>query len=588
VYVFQPYQLALGLIARWSWTEPIVALIKFRAFLAPLALVLLYSLIRSLTLTRVEASSAFLVVLLFVVLDMNTWEWNSLFPFVRRGGVGAGICVPAMLVLCLIATRRVHDPDVHRVRRLALLTAPIMLLASLATHPLEMFTLLCFLVGMTCTILVGLDRTGARRQAVLLMLLLSAATGAYAFVQARFVPYVAEYERQDKVSLRAELIELVQQPTTAIAGGPTEARQVLSRTVPETSALVGGIPALALAVLRAPATAAMLALGIVPLALSYASPAGYIVIKLLTSVETARDVNAYFSLLGLVSLAIGLTALAQAGLHAATTRHGVGRLVATSAAGSLVIWAAWMWGERGIREFANRTATQPEFLLMVAVIILAVVLVTATLQQQPLLGPAPVPWLTALATLCLAVPFAIPEWGFGGIFAKRDSVSIIEKFERARASPSVLEWPAYYEDLKQSIAPALPVPRRVIDALRRDIPPRQVVLADPRYSCALVVLIDAYCINPYSIYGHYYQPAARYHAEYVSVGENDVPVHPFFNTSRFLTSPEERLLREYRVAYVLADPTYANTIASKVHEIAGGASVEFDVDGYQLYKVGGS
>jgi hypothetical protein len=115
-----------------------------------------------------------------------------------------------------------------------------------------------------------------------------------------------------------------------------------------------------------------------------------------------------------------------------------------------------------------------------------------------------------------------------------------------------------------------------------------VVLADPRYSCALVVLIDAYCINPYSIYGHYYQPAARYHAEYVSVGENDVPVHPFFNTSRFLTSPEERLLREYRVAYVLADPTYANTIASKVHEIAGGASVEFDVDGYQLYKVGGS
>ena len=49
VYVFQPYQLALGVVARWSGTEPIVALIKFRAFLAPLALVLLYGLVRSLT-----------------------------------------------------------------------------------------------------------------------------------------------------------------------------------------------------------------------------------------------------------------------------------------------------------------------------------------------------------------------------------------------------------------------------------------------------------------------------------------------------------------------------------------------------------
>jgi hypothetical protein len=586
VYVFQPYQLALGLIARWSWTEPIVALIKFRAFLAPLALVLLYSLIRSLTLTRIEASSAFLVALLFVVFDMNTWEWNSLFPFVRRGGVGAGICVPAMLVLCLIATRRVHDPDVLRVRRLALLTAPVMLLASLATHPLEMFTLLCFLVGMTCTILAGLDRAGARKQAVLLMLLLSVATGAYAFVQARFVPYVAEYERHQKVPLRAELIELVQQPTTAIAGGPTDAREILSRTVPATSALVGGIPALALAALRAPATATMLALGIVPLALLYASPAGYIVIELLTSVETARDVNAYFSLLGLLALAIGLTALAQAGLHAATTRHGVGRLVATSAAGSFVVWAAWIWGRNGVRTLASRTTMQPEFLLLVAVIVAAVVLVMAALRPRPIVPPAPLPWATALATLCLAVPFVIPEWGFGGVFTKREAESIFHRFDHTRASPSVVDWGSYYEGLKQSIAPPLPVPRVVIDALQKHVPPRQVVLADPRYSCALVVLIDAYCINPDSIYGHYFQPAARYHTEYVTAGPGDVPIHPFFNATTSLTSAEARLLEEYRVSYVLADPVYAEAIAGKLREIAGEASLEFDVDGYQLYRIG--
>jgi hypothetical protein len=418
------------------------------------------------------------------------------------------------------------------------------------------------------------------------MLLLSAATGAYAFVQARFVPYVAEYERHQKVPLRAELIELVQQPTTAIAGGPTDAREILSRTVPATSALVGGIPALALAVLRAPATAAMLALGIVPLALLYASPAGYIVIELLTSVETARDVNAYFSLLGLLALAIGLTALAQAGLHAATTRHGVGRLVATSAAGSFVVWAAWIWGRNGVRTLASRTTMQPEFLLLVAVIVAAVVLVIAALRPRPIVPPAPLPWGTALATLCLAVPFVIPEWGFGGVFTKREAESIFHRFDHTRASPSVVDWAPYYEGLKQSIAPPLPVPRVVIDALQKHIPPRQVVLADPRYSCALVVLIDAYCINPDSIYGHYFQPAARYHTEYVTAGAGDVPIHPFFNATISLTSAEARLLEEYRVSYVLADPVYAEAIAGKLREIAGGASLEFDVDGYQLYRIG--
>jgi hypothetical protein len=332
----------------------------------------------------------------------------------------------------------------------------------------------------------------------------------------------------------------------------------------------------------------MLALGIVPLALLYASPAGYIVIELLTSVETARDVNAYFSLLGVLALAIGLTALAQASLHAATTRHGLGRLVATSAAGSLVVWAAWIWGGNAVRALASRTMMQPEFLLLVAVIVAVAVLVIAALRPRPIVPPAPLPWASVLATLCLAVPFVMPEWGFGGVFARREAESIFHRLDLARASPSVVDWGSYYEGLKQSIAPPLPVPRAVIDALQRRMPPRQVVLADPRYSCALVVLIDAYCINPDLIYGHYFQPAARYHTEYVTAGAGDVPIHPFFNATTSLTSAEARLLKDYRVSYVLADPAYADTIARKLHEIAGGASLEFDVDGYQLYRIGGS
>jgi hypothetical protein len=229
---------------------------------------------------------------------------------------------------------------------------------------------------------------------------------------------------------------------------------------------------------------------------------------------------------------------------------------------------------------------QPEFLLLVAVIVAAVVLVMAALRPRPIVPPAPLPWATALATLCLAVPFVIPEWGFGGVFTKREAESIFHRFDHTRASPSVVDWGSYYEGLKQSIAPPLPVPRVVIDALQEHVPPRQVVLADPRYSCALVVLIDAYCINPDSIYGHYFQPAARYHAEYVTAGAGDVPIHPFFNAITSLTRAEARLLEEYRVSYLLADPIYADAIAGKLREIAGEASLEFDVDGYQLYRIG--
>jgi hypothetical protein len=52
VYLFQPYQLAMGIISRWSGTDPLVAFVKFRSFLAPLSLVLVYSLLRRPTPTR--------------------------------------------------------------------------------------------------------------------------------------------------------------------------------------------------------------------------------------------------------------------------------------------------------------------------------------------------------------------------------------------------------------------------------------------------------------------------------------------------------------------------------------------------------
>jgi hypothetical protein len=51
---------------------------------------------------------------------------------------------------------------------------------------------------------------------------------------------------------------------------------------------------------------------------------------------------------------------------------------------------------------------------------------------------------------------------------------VFTRLEAALTRPSTLDWPAYYEELTQSINPSLPVPRAVVDELRRRLPPRQV------------------------------------------------------------------------------------------------------------------
>ena len=584
-YLFQPYQLALGVIARWSGIDPLIAFIKFRAFLAPLALVLIYSLLRRLTPTRADAGAAFAVVLLFVALDMETWEWNSLFPFVRRGAVGAGICVPALLGLGLAATREAKDRNAVVTRRVALTCAPVLLVASLSTHPLEMFTLLCFTGGLAVAIVAGLDRGGSKRQAMTLMLLLSASAAVYVAIHSRAVPYVAEHERSDKASLRVELAALREHPVQAIAGGPTESRPLLTRTIPATTVVVLGIPAIALAALRAPATAAMLALGIVPLALVYATPAGFILLKLLTSVETAMDVNAYFGLLGLIAIALGATALAHVLLRAAEWgRSGFCALVTTAAAGSALLWLGWMATRAGVAWMANRSVAQPEFLLLVGTIVGAVVLVIAA-RRDSALAPAPFPIGVIVLAVCLALPLAMPERAFGGIFSNRAPATIVDRFRAASASASVLDWPQYYEQLPRTFVPPVRLPREVVDEMRTRIPPRQVVLADPRYSCGLVILLDAYCVNPEDIYGHYFEPAAAYFRDYVREQDGPAPRHPFFDGSASLSDAERRLLDEYRVSYVLAGPDHADQIAAKLEAADVGAELEFERDGYRLFRL---
>jgi hypothetical protein len=228
---------------------------------------------------------------------------------------------------------------------------------------------------------------------------------------------------------------------------------------------------------------------------------------------------------------------------------------------------------------------RPGIVLAIGVIAAIATLIVAWRAAGPLLPAARFSSGVVILAACLAMPFALPEAGIGGAFQRREPIDIFTRFTTAQATASVLEWPGFYEQLSRTIAPPLPVPREVVDELRRRIPPRQVVLADPRYSCALVVLIDAYCINPGSIYGHYFQPAVAYFRQYVRARGSDSPEHPFFNSTGLLSDGERSLIQDYDVQYVLTDPDFDDLMGDKLAAAVEAASLEMTLDGYRLYRV---
>jgi hypothetical protein len=583
VYLFQPYQLALGMISRWSGMDPLVAFVKFRAFLVPLCLLCVYALLRRLTLTRVEAVAAFVIVVLFVALEIETWERNALFPFVRRQGFSIAVLMPTLLVLCIVATRRVQEDGERLLRRVALCVMPVMLAASLSTHAIEMVPGLFYAVTTMGAIVTGLDRGGDRKAAIVMVVALAVSAGTYMLVHSQAVSYIAEPANNRRIALGERLDRVVTTTGETPEWATLTGDNLFVGASPLTTAAVLGIPAMGLAALRAPTAAAGLALGTVPLALLYANPMGSVVLRWLVSPGTMRDTSAYFMFVGVLGVALGLMALAQAILNGASAP---GRKLQQVLVGSFVLILVLIAGREAIPWLGSRASTDPRLFLVVQAAIGAVVVAIAAVRSGPLVQAARSSGFMILA-VCLAVPLAVPGLAFGGAFEREANDSVFTRFNDAASRPSSLDWPEYYSELAQTIRPQLPVPRAVVDELRRRIPPRQVILAHPSYSCALVVLMDAYCINPESIYGDYFRPATRYHTEYVRVTDGQAPEHPFFNTHSSLSDLENRLLREYRVSYLLADPEHADLIGRKLEHATIGVSIETEIHGYRLYKIDG-
>ena len=465
VYLVQPYQLAIGAIARWAAIDPLVAFIKFRAVLAPLALVVVYALLRSLTPTRAEGFAALIVIVVCAALEIETWENNSIFPFVRRGTMVGGILMPALMTLSIMATRRVGDDSHKAVRTIALAVIPLFALAGMTTHALEIFTFLFFLAALAFAVLSRIDRGADVKRAAALVIVIGVALGSFMAIYARAVPYRASWDQAEKDALRRQLPAV--STMEAVAGDiGNGSGSLLARQSPLTAAATLGIPALAVAALRMPSSAALLAIAAVPLAVLYATRAGNIAIALMTSPQFSRDVDPYFMFLGLIGLALGLVTAAAAILTRTTQRfHRVTTAVLVTVVITVGGGIAALW-------FGEQASSRPGLFLHAVIVIALAVAGIAAVNLPAVIKRPPFPLALAGLAAFLAVPLALQGTVFGGSYVRETDLTVLDRFASAADRLDVFDRPAYYEELGRSISPPLTIPGTVVDEMRRRLGPR--------------------------------------------------------------------------------------------------------------------
>jgi len=723
VYLFQPYQLAVGMIARCTRSDPLITLIKLRPLFVFLSLIAVYALLRQLLPRPEQAVAAMGVVIVFIALDANTWEAASLLPYARRGGFTEGVCVPAFLTLVLIGSARVVDDAQRRVRTLAGIGACLLVLAAMATHPLEIAPALFFVAAVVGTVCLGLDSTRDRRHAAVLVMCLVMAVVVYLQLHRYAVPEVRAFEDASKQAARTELVRLGSTPLALIAGPmDRRGRNLIANDLPNSTAGALGIPALMLAAMVAPTAAVLLFLAIVPFLLLHASPGAFLALSIVTSPATPGSWSGYPALIGLLALAIGLEIVGRSVVSLSSwIRPGIARVTATVVLIVGVAGAFWAWVPMPTAWLLKFAANQPRpFVLMAAVLGIPVVAIAryspggsapsvrfrvrmcavltvaitaavtvayyrssarpavvgvrwaetvdrnarATLEKRFALTDgddtsdatvrtyrltdtsnanvrglvenpavkdtqhidrqtfaveqtAPTYQLSqavqlagaAIAALWFigfllpagwsmravaAVPFpvavtlttaliALPLPGLGKREPER--ISLLGRFREAHHEPSVVDWPGYYDVIRTTMNNQTPirVPASVVDALKVRLSPRTVLLSNPDYSCALAALLDAYCVNPADIYGHYFLSAGPYLAHYRQVGADGHAWHPFFNSTWPVDERERSMLKDYEVRYLLADPEHAEMIQRKLDALQVAATVEFRGGGYVLY-----
>ena len=193
------------------------------------------------------------------------------------------------------------------------------------------------------------------------------------------------------------------------------------------------------------------------------------------------------------------------------------------------------------------------------------------------------PWYTATLALALIVGVAAGFRGVPGALSGSQREALYRVLQNAVAKPSVLNWQAYFPVLQASTNPTIDLPAPVIEDLRRLLPPLQVIIADPAHSVALPVMLNQHIVNP----GHVISTSLRYFDRYAHQRPDGTRDHPIFNNGDVLTSDEWEFLDEYRVDYVLVDPTFRGSVRRKLAAAESAFEQLYDREGFTLYRYRG-
>lgn len=571
-YVLTPYYLFVALISKAAGVSIFVAYLKLRALYAGIAL-LTVSALAARAFPRFERIGDAVMVGLVALFaaDPDPWTWPaSLFPLVRRGGVGAGVVAPLMMLALLI-----HATTRSTRERGQWAAGGLMLLALLTTHAMEIIYVGFFGIALVATAVVA---RGPRVPfARLASFAASAAVVAVAYrsVHSRLAAHVYAFDHASQEQAVLRLKAEFAAGWTSLSG-ISEAGQYLIST----SGAV--VPYTLLGILITPLLIRVDRVGglwiwmaaTVPLVV-YSSSKLFVLLQLATSSEVLF-VFGYFTLLGAIAFLAGIAVAVDRvaggpGLRRLRERHAAMPLVIAAGAAAIGYGAAIV-----LKHVTALIVEHPLWLVWNAIVLGIAATVIWRRQGDLEACHAPASGLIAAA---LVAALAIGMRGSPGqIDSPREPLP--QSIARARQQPSVLDWPAYYPLLQEQSNPKIDLPAQLVADLEHVLPPLQTLIADPAHSFSLPVVLNQHIVNP----GHVISTSLAYFERYAPADTQGVRRHPIFNDSPFMTDQERQFLDEYRVQYVLVNPPYRDRVCAKLERETGQFERVFERDGFVLYR----
>jgi len=566
-YVLAPYPLLVALISDLATVSPYVAYAKLRPLYVAVSVLATYALTRRVSGTRVAAQCAAVGLGALILFDPDPWFWPaSLFPLVRRGSFAAGVLVPAAMLMVLWSVR-----SRRRVVPLGLLAG--LVLAALFTHALTSVFILWWAAGLMLAALLARRRVWRHAAALAVVVI---ALVAFRAITARFAPHVTEYLSGGRAATEARIATLIaDRDWRGLLSQSPDGVYFLATSAAVTVYAVFPFVFLTITVAAGVPSSRTLLAASVPILLLYTTTLTLALLQLAT-IDEIIFAAGYFAIVGWIAWSVLLTSAAQRTLRWWHSRLGSPRVWVVVPAALAVGWFVLAPVCFAVMQAWVRHSALAPWVIAALWAVAAWLRGGLTLAQSPRSGQAG-------AVVAVAVSLAIPGFvqlkTFPGSISGSDRSTLLTQLQRRWSAPRPSEWPAYYENRRQTPTAITDIPIDRLNDLSRVLPRDAVVMYDPRYSFNLPAVLDVYIVNP----GVRVSTDLLYDTTCID-RTGPEPIHALFNASAILSARERGCLKALGVTHVISNPAYRDAVASKLAGVPGVRTV-YDRNGFTVFAV---